>query len=165
MGTWLNSDGLYIKFGTDEATQSKSGEYNRLGPLHELAIDLDYTMVQNSSATIISDSIRVPAGARIERVQVVTHTAWDSAADNFVLNLGLVRLDRSTTFDVDAFIAALPQASMDPAGEIQEIIIGHTYVGSAVGTTLAYSGLVTADYDTGAPTAGASKIRIYYYMP
>lgn len=164
---WTNNDGLRVKFGTEEATVTVGGEFRSPGSLRWVEFDLDYSVLTSATAgsTIVMDNVAIPLGARIERVQVVAETAWDSAADNFVLDMGLIALDRSTEVDYDGLIASLPQASMDPAGEINEIIIGHTYVGALVGTTLAAAGLVTVDYDTAAPTAGRSVIRIYYYIP
>lgn len=166
MAEWNNVDGLLIQYGPDEVAVAKAGEVLQgRGDLHEIEIDLDYTMVASATATIVNDTVTIPKNAWVERVQVVTLTAWDSAADNFVLNLGTIRAtDRTTAIDADGLIAALPQASMDPAGEVQEIIIGHTYVGADVGTVVSdtYPGLICADYDTGAPTAGRSTIRIFY---
>jgi len=166
MGTWKNNDGLYIKYGTDEVVPAVVGEVLAgAGDLHEVEIDLVYTQIASaSSPKILNDTVIIPDNAFIERVQVVTLTAWDSSGDTFVLNLGLIKTDRSTEHDYNGLIAALPQASMDPAGEVQEIIIGHTYVGAKVGTVLADPGYITADYDTAAPTAGRSTIRIFYRM-
>jgi hypothetical protein len=163
MGTWTNVDGLYIKYGPTEVKPTKGGEYMTGGVAgeHVIEFDLDYTML-GTAAAVVADNVVIPKNAFIDRVEVITTTAWDSASDNFVLNLGTVRLDRSTLGDENGLIAALPQASMDPAGEYQDIKIGHTYVGVQVGTVLANPMLVTADYDTGAPTAGKSKIRIIY---
>ena len=164
MGTWTNNDGLYIKFGTTEATVGTAGELKEYGPLRVVEVEIDYTMLATAAA-VMSDTVMIPNGARIERIQVVTETAWDSAGDAFVMNLGLIDQDRTTELDYNGFIAALPQASMDPAGEINEVIIGHTYVGALVGTTLSNTGLITADWDTAAPTVGKSVFRIYYYIP
>lgn len=168
--TWKNNDGLYIKYGPTEVVPATVGEVLAgQGDLHQVEVDLVYTQIDSTTSgnpTIINDTVIIPKNAFIERVQTVCLEAWDSAADNFVLNVGLIRLDRSTEIDYEAFVKALPQASMDPSGEIQEIIIGHTYVGDKVGTysSTTYPGLITADYSTGAPTAGRSTIRIFYRM-
>jgi hypothetical protein len=106
--------------------------------------------------------VTLPKNAFIDRVEIITTEAWDSASDNFVLNLGVIRLDRTSSGVAQGLVAALPQASMDPAGEYQDIKIGHTYVGSLIGTVLTNPVLITGDYDTGAPTAGKSKVRVIY---
>lgn len=168
MGTWKNNDGLYQKYGPTEVVPAVVGEILAgQGDVHQIEVDLTYDLISSATSgnpTIINDTVIVPKNAFIERVQTVCLEAWDSASDNFVLNVGLIRLDRSTEIDYEAFIKALPQASMDPPGDTQEIIIGHTYVGDKVGsvTSTTYPGLITADYSTGAPTAGRSTIRIFY---
>lgn len=163
MGTWTNSDGLYIKYGPDEVTATKGGEYMTGGVAgeHVIELDIDYTML-GTAAAVLADNVVIPKNAFIDRVEIITTTAWDSASDNFVLNLGTVRLDRSTSATAQGLVAALPQASMDPAGEYQDIKIGHTYVGSQIGAVTSNPLLITGDYDTGAPTAGKSKVRIIY---
>lgn len=163
MGTWTNGDGLYIKYGPDEVKETKGGEYMTGGIAgeHVIELDVDHTML-GTAAAILADNVVIPKNAFIDRVEIITTTAWDSASDNFVFNLGTVRLDRSTSATAQGLVAALPQASMDPAGEYADVKIGHTYVGSQVGSVTSNPLLITGDYDTGAPTAGKSKIRIIY---
>lgn len=163
MGTWLNSDGLYLKMGTDEGPAVTEGEYSVTGPYSVAEFQIDYSDL-GTAAAIMGDTVTIPAGARVVQVQIETITAFDSAADAFVLNVGLVRQDRSTTYDADGLVAALPQASMDPAGEVILMDSTHTYKGALMGTTLAYTGIVVADYDTAAPTVGSAKVRILYRM-
>lgn len=164
VNAWMNDDDLYIKFGLSEGVSTNGGQILDSGPYRCVELDLDYTDFA-SSATIVNDVVTIPDGARIDRVQIVTVTAFDSAGDAFVFNVGLVKADdRTTAIDADGLVAALPQASVDAAGETQEIIIGHTYVGLLIGTTLTDTGLICVDYDTAAPTAGAMKLRIFYYM-
>lgn len=163
MASWTNGDGLYIKYGPDEVKETKAGEYmtGGIGGEHVIELDVDYTML-GTAAAILADNVVIPKNAFIDRVEIITTTAWDSSGDTFVFNLGTVRLDRTTLGDENGLIAALPQASMDPAGEYADIKIGHTYVGAQVGTVLATPMLITGDYDTSAPTAGKSKIRVIY---
>lgn len=160
---WMNADNLYVKFGTNKSTVTIGGAYNESGPYNVVEIKLTGTALA-ASQTIVSDVIILPEGARIDKVETVTETAWDSAADNTVLNVGLMKVADRLVYDADGLIAALPQASMDPAGEFQDIKIGHTYVGSAIGTTLTEPCYITADYDTAAATAGIVRVRIFYRM-
>lgn len=161
MTTWLNNDGLYLKSGTDAATVNKAGEYELDGPAHLIEATITLSGL-TASPVIQSDQVFFPKGARIEKVEVVTQTAATGAGA--VLNVGLVRSsDRSTAIDADGFVAALPLASMDAAGETTVLTAGSTYAGSSIGTTTAtYVGMITADYDTAAFTAGVVKVRIYY---
>lgn len=162
--TWYNSDGLYIKYGLTEGATSKGGQILDNGfPYRIVELNLSYSDF-TSGSNIVHDTVVIPKYARVDKVEIVTTTAFDSAADAFVANVGLIRTDRTTTYDADGLVAVLPQASMDPAGDWATVDVNHTYKGALIGTTLAYNGLVVVDYDTAAPTVGACKMRIYYYM-
>lgn len=161
---WLDNTGLYRKYGPDKAAPTIGGEVLSFGELREVVFTLDLTTV-GSSATILSDVQVIPEGVRIEEIEVVTHTAADSAGDAGVLNLGLIATDRSTEIDFNGFIAAAAQTTMDAAGETTVYQIGTTGVGALVGTTTTATGHITADYDTAAFSAGVLHIRIRYYKP
>lgn len=163
MGTWNNDDGLYIKFGTDEATATIGGNTVTADDYQMVSFDLDLTTL-GATAAIVSDNIFIPANARVDKVEIITTTAADSSGDSGVLNIGTIRKDRTTEIDYDGLVAAMVQGNIDAAGETQEVVIGHTYVGADVGTTTAYAGYITADYDTAAFTAGEVKVRIFYRM-
>ncbi len=160
--TWLNKDGLYVKFGTAQADKNNGGEYHFDGPRHLIEVKLDLTKVTATDGSyIVSDTIFFPKNARIEQVDVVTETA--ATGTGAVLNVGLVKTDRSTEIDFNGFIAALPQTSMTPAGKTTQLHEGDTDAGALIGTTTANTGYIVADYDTAAFTAGVAIIRIYYH--
>lgn len=162
--TWKNADGLYVKFGTAAADLSEAGEYRFDGGSHLVEVRLDLTTVGSSSA-IIDDSFRTGKSWRIEEVTVITDTA--ATGTGAVLNLGIVKSDRSTAVDADGLIAALPLANVDTAGETTTLHAGDTYAGALIGTSLAStaaSGYLVADYDTAAFTAGVVRIRIKYSL-
>lgn len=160
---WLNSDGLYQKYGTERATPSIGGENIVDGHMREIMVELDLTTLTETE-TIIADNIFFPVGARIAEVKVVTHTA---AATGAAIDLGLIRsTDRSTEIDYDGFLAAFPTASMNVAGETTVLTDGVTYAGDLVGTTTAtYVGHLSASRTTStAFTAGVLYITIKYYF-
>lgn len=162
---WYNSDGLYVKFGTEEATPGKVANYLTTGPQQMAEIYIDETALKalsaTAGATILDYNAVIPKNARIEKVEVITQKATTSSG-SAVLNLGLVRTDTTTELDFDGLVAAIPKASTDAAGETTALTAGATYAGALIGTTLAYNGYVVADYDTAAYTAGELRIRIYY---
>lgn len=162
--TWLNKDGLYLKYGTAQATPNKAGEYCYDGPRHVIEISItDMTKITATDGSyFVSDQVFFPKNARIESVEVLTETA--ATGSGAVLNLGLVKTDRTTEIDFNGFIAALPQTSMTPAGKWTQLHEGDTDAGALIGTTTSNVGYIVADYDTAAFTAGAIKIRIYYHM-
>ena len=164
MGTWLNADGLYIKYGTDEAAYDNAGEYKTDGPLRLIELELSDMTQVGSSAAIFSDNALLQEGYRIEKVEIVTTTLVTSGGAA-TLNIGLMRTDRSTELDYDGLVVALPLASFNAAGETVTLTNGVTYAGALIGTTLAYNGHLTVDYDVAAFTAGAIKVRIYVSKP
>lgn len=163
MGSYTNSDGLYIQTGTDKATATKAGEYRYDGALHCIEAAITLTGLA-TGRSILANTTVIPAGVRIEEVEVINHTASTSGG-SAVLNVGLVRTDRTSTYDDDGFVAALALTAIDAAGEKTVLRVGSTGAGAFIGTTLANPGLLVADYDTAAYTAGVIYVRIYYYKP
>ena len=163
MGEWLNGDGLYVKFGTDEADTGTAGEYRTNGPQRMVEVEITLANLGTASA-ILDDNALLPAGFRIEKVEIVNKTA--ATGDTAVLNVGLIRKDRSTAYDADGFCAAVAIADFNAAGETLSFTQPGSAAGGAfIGTTLAYSGYLVADYDTAAFTAGVVKVRIYMSKP
>jgi hypothetical protein len=161
--SWLNPDGLYRKFGPDNATANIGGEYKTYGDVHEMEFDVTLTTI-GSSPTILSDQVFFPTNARIESIEVIAHTAATSAGGTATMNLGLQSTDRTTQIDYDGFLATYDQSRMDVAGEKNTVIVGGTDAGALIGTTNTTIGYVTADWDTEAFTGGRVRIRVRYYM-
>lgn len=161
--SWLNPDGLYRKFGPDNATANIGGEYRHDGALHQMEFDLTLTTV-GTNATIISDQTYFPKNARIEAIEVVAHTGATSAGGTASLNLGLISTDRTTEIDFNGFLATYQQTKMDTAGERNYVTVGGSNAGALIGTTNTTIGHIAADYDNEAFTAGRVRIRVYYYM-
>ena len=163
MGTWLNNDNLYRKFGTTQATVQKGGEYRLDGPEHMIEVKLTLADLTQTE-TIQSDTIFFPKNARITKVEVVTHTA---AATGTAIDVGLIRsTDRTTEIDYNGFLAAFPTGSMNAAGLTTTLYEATTYNGALIGTTTAdYAGHISASMtDATAFTAGVIYVRIFYYM-
>ena len=161
MGTWLNEDGLYIKYDRNAAEMGKAHEFRNDGPYHVMEMVLDDLTELTTTAAIIDDNATLPKNARIEKVEVVTETAVTSGG-SAELDVGLIRTDRSTSYDDDGLVAALAIASFNAAGETQLLTAGATGAGALVGTTLANAGLLVASYNTAAFTAGKVVVRVYY---
>jgi hypothetical protein len=157
---WYNSDGLYIKFGTEEGVEGKAGEYVTTGPQRMVEVDITLTGL-GTSAAIQDDHVVLPAGAFIEKVELINKVAATSGG-SAVLNVGLQRTDRSTELDYDGFIAAGALSTYNAAGESVAYTEGSTGHGALIGTVLAHDGYITADYDTDSFTAGSVSVRIFY---
>ena len=160
----FNADGLLHKYGTEEAAAGQAGELCVCGPLLEVVVRLDLVDDAPLASTILDDSnVILPANARIEEIEIVTHTAATSAGAA-TLNIGLIRLDRTTALDADGLVAALAITAYDAAGEKTVIRVGSTGAGALLGTTLANPGYLVIDAETAVFTAGVIHVRIKYYM-
>lgn len=164
MTAWVNSDGLVVLFGVDEATEAKAGEYPSAGVTRTVQVQIPDLTTLGTASTLLDDFVSIPDNARIVKVTVITDTAVTSGG-SAVLNLGLLKLDRSTAIDADGLIAALPIASFNAVGETVVLTAGVTYGGALLGTTITDAGLLYADYDTAAFTAGAIRVNIEFYIP
>lgn len=160
---WTNGDGLYVKFGQNEATVGTVGEYDTKGL--ERVVEAVITLTSlGTAAARLDETVTIPSGVRISKIKVINETAATSGG-SATLNVGLQRNDRSTELDYDGLIAAAALATFNAAGETIEITNGSTGAGALVGTTTAYPGYLTADYDTAAFTAGKIRVQVFYYKP
>lgn len=169
MGTWMNDDGLYIKYGTSEGVSThKAGEYeDTIAGMTILELTVDLTEL-TATETILNDSVFIPANAFINWVETV---AIVGAATGTAIDVGLIARDRSTEIDYNGLLAAAPTANMNSAGETSRyqvavtIPTGLTGTGALVGTevTTAGGGYISASRtDATAFTAGTIKIRVAY---
>lgn len=165
MAEWINSDGLRVRFGTDEATITRGGEVQPDGELLQVIFKVPLTSAATGSALIPrTTGIVLPAGLRIDSVEVRTDTAATSGG-SAALNVGLNRLDTTTAIDADGLVAALALTAIDAAGEKTTLIVGSTSAGALIGTTLANPGVLVFDYDTAAYTAGELTITVRGLIP
>ncbi len=164
MPIWVNSDGLVVKLGTIEATAGRAGQYSDpLGGQHitEIAVNL-VDVVLADGGTILDYNTIIPKGANIQKVEVETLVAVTGTSA--VLNIGLSRSDLTTELDWNGLgtAAALTQTAMAAKGTVLTYIKGTANAGVLLGTALANNGILTADYDTAAFTAGRIAIRVYW---
>jgi len=161
-GNWKDNDGLYRQYGTSKATNDTAGEYKNYGAVREMEITIPDMTAITSSPSIVSNSYRFPSGMRLQEVQVITDTVCTGTGA--VLNVGLIKDDRSTELDYNGLVAALPLTSLDAAGEQTTLKVGDSYAGALLGTdTTDAASYLTMDYDTAAFTAGAIRVRVRYY--
>lgn len=169
MGSWMNSDGLYIKYGSNEGVStSKSGAFEcSEGGVQVVELTLDLTKLTTTN-TVFNDVVFIPRYAYITYVETV---AVVGAATGTAINVGLINRDRSTEIDYDGLLAAAPTANMNTAGETSRyqqavtVPASLTGVGALVGTEMTTSGggyITAARTDATAFTAGIIKVRIAY---
>ena len=176
--SWINDDGLYVKFGTEEAAANKGGTYNTLGPLQVTEVKIDYTdMLSATSTRIGSDDgslgVQLPKGAHIEKIETAAEVAATSSGTvgSATFVLGLVKDDLATENDYDGLLtssATFSTLSLSTKGKLVQTVQGGTGAGALVGAELANSGYLTIANSAHAShplTAGKFVVRIYWYMP
>lgn len=171
--SWRNSDNLLVKFGTEKAVSVEGGEYMTADGYHAVEFDLNLLDAGVSSTDAIcpdTDTIWLPAGARIEKI-IVTATTAVTSGDAANLDLGLAYYTAAgtlTELDYDGLLALADGFVAAAIGDIQEYTQGATDHGALVGTVLASTAdkyYFTCSEDTGSFTAGVLNIRVLYRMP
>lgn len=165
---WTDGDGLIRKFGVTKTTPNLAGEYRTNGQQRQVQLKINLADLTQGEV-IQSYQTFMPAGARISSVEVWTHTA---AATGTAIDLGLVKTDGTTEVDFNGFLAAMPTAAMDLAGErttytaATTVPASATGTGALIGTTLAFTGYITCSMtDSTSFTAGVIYVNINYYVP
>lgn len=178
--SWLNTDGLYVKFGTEEAARARGGDFHTQDSTNYVEVILDYTDIQSTTNTLVgavavpsttptgSVGIELPKGARIEAVETIAITAFTSSGiiGTSTLVMGLIKEDRTTELDYDGFTTiSFVGSSFDVTGERVYIGPGVTGAGALIGTTLSEKGylcVANSQHALHPFTAGKLKVRIYF---
>lgn len=171
--TWMNSDGLYVKFGaTEGVSRSQGGWVCQYGPISSYLLNLDLTSLTETES-IQNDVLIIPKDSIILSVEVYTVAA---AATGTAIDVGLIATTRVTTTDLNGSItdadpngllAAFPTAEMSEIGEYSKfwtqtaIPAAATGTGALIGTILTVPTLITASRtDSTAFTAGRLLLRV-----
>lgn len=158
---WMDNAGLYRLYGTEQTVPNAGGEYRVGGELRDIDITIDLTELTEAE-TVVSNTIFFPKGMKIEQVEYFVDTA---AATGVAIDLGLVQTNRSSEIDYQAFLKALPTASMTE-GTKAVLVAGDSYAGDLVGGTTSVPGYLTASRTTStAFTTGKIRVRIKYSRP
>lgn len=156
--SWMDNTGLYQKYGVSRTASTKSGEYRTYGEHREVEVLIDLTTLTDT-ASVQGDVEFFPTGMTIESVTIFTDVA---AATGAALNVGLVKTDRTTAIDTQAFVKAAATATLT-AGSTQVLTKGSTGAGNLIGGTTSSVGYITASASTStAFTAGKVRVRIRY---
>lgn len=161
MGSNMNKDGLYLKYGTTKAIPTTAGDYLSYGASREIELNIDISTL-TTTAAIQADTTFVPAGVFIDSVIVEATTG---AATITSVSVGATKLDRTTGIADNAFVDALVLASIDGAGETTTLTGppasggAGTKVGGSFG---ADPGYITAKI-AGSAGTGILKVRIRYH--
>ena len=168
--SWMNSDGLYVKFGTGEGVSSHSaGEYKTHDGTGIQVVEVVINApLLTQTETILNDAVIIPANAHIVWVETLALVAL---ATGTAIDVGLIARDRSTEIDYNGLLAAFPTAEGAQVGETRRYYETHTVPDSMTGTgalvgqemTTAGGGYLSASMtDATAFTTGKLKVRVAY---
>lgn len=169
---WVNLDGLVVLFGTDQARKARAAEYSTLlgGGQHMTEVIVDLVDLSAKSTfgsdidVILDDTVTIPNHALLEKVKLTV--LEPSAGSSATLDFGLVDQDRSTGIDQDGLIVAGTTTWHTAAiGTIVEYTQGSTEHGALLGEVLTNTGLLVAQVDGAAYTAGVIKLQVYWSVP
>lgn len=158
MGTWMNPDGLFLKYGPTKTVPNTGGDYLSYGETREIEVNLDLT--KNPAGSVINDVTFVPKGVIIEQVELVADV---EALGGTSFSVGLIGQDRSTVPSDGAtgFASGVLLAAVDAVGEKVILNKGDSGAGNYVGTVTPVSGYITSTV-SGTFTKGLIKVRIKY---
>lgn len=161
-GSWLNSDGLYIQYGTTKAIPETAGDYLSYGATRLIEMTVDLTTL-TTTPVIQSNTTFFPGNGQvfIESVEVDSEV---SATGGTSFSVGAMNLDRSSVLSNTGFLSAAPIADHTTAGMQKTYTTGVTGVGGYIGTTptFASGGAYITALAAGTYTAGRVKVRIRY---
>lgn len=177
--SWMNSDGLFVKFGREEADTAAGGHYNIDGPLKEVTVTIPYTELLSATAAVVGSvgnpgarGVILPEGAIIEEVETYVSTAFTSSGTigSATLVLGTVEAgDRSTEADLDGLTTSSATGTalgLATQGTITVLRQGSTGHGADIGgSALAENQVLVAANSAHAShpfTAGEVIVRIRY---
>lgn len=178
---WVNSDGLRIKFGREEADKNIGGQSSTGGDLEVLEFDVDYTELLSATAAVIGSvgapgqgGVVIPEGARLVSMDLEVETAFTSSGTigSATLVMGTVKAsDYSTELDLNGLTTTSATGTalgLATVGTVTTIKAGATGAGDDWGTTLAEEGVLVAANSAHAShpyTAGKLRVRLFYRFP
>lgn len=157
MGTWMDNDGRFLKYGTTKAVPATGGDFLSYGDTREIELDIDLTLL-TASPVIQNDVIYIPSGVIIESVET---DAVAAGVGGTSVSVGLVGFDRTTVASNTGFLAATVIADHNVLGEKTIYSAGIATAGAYVGTVTPSAGYITA-LAAGTYSAGKLKVRIRY---
>ncbi len=163
MAQWQNDDGLTVRFGQDQARETKSlmAPAAGVGPVRYMVVDINFDDLPTFTTDLNNDGTNngfsdqdayIPTGSYIKSASLIVETAF---AGGTSYNIGLYNAAGSA-IDADGIDAGVATAAL--AADLAVACDGALVGGTALVTSDAY--LVVAA--TGTFTAGKAKLVIEY---
>lgn len=175
---WYNQDGLTVRFGPRNLNDDENvaSQTSTMGKMQQLTLKLpDLTLLPLNDATGVAagefaNSARLPAGATVQEVTIVTDTPAASAGAADIL-IGVYSVDSATGQlsltggDADGLAAAGDSALADFSVAGETMVLDKAAGAALIGKTqVGIDGYVAAAYATAVYTAGALTVIIDYTL-
>jgi hypothetical protein len=153
---YKNSDGVRLRFGTDQAAAAREGSPRQAGVTKVLEFDL---MASDMGAFGLNQflnkvpTVVLPAGNLLVSAILRVIVPFDSLADALTLDLGTANQD-GTVVNATGLTAATAQAAIDAAGETV------TCAGALINTILASDQYITVRANVATATVGKAKLHV-----
>lgn len=177
---WVNSDGLTVKFGTEESATSRGGHYGTDDQgRHVIEFLIDWKDLLSATAAILGSvasvadpktgslGVQIPKGFIPEFMETTAVTAFTSSGTigSATMEIGLIQADdRSTALNADAFTTTGFVGSVfDATNEDVLIKTGATGAGDQYGVAVTANGLIAvrnSAHGSHPYTAGRLKCRL-----
>ena len=166
MAQWQNDDGLTVRFGQDQARETKSlmAKTGQVGPKEYMVVDLNWDDLPTFTTDLNNDGTNngfsdqdayIPAGSYITKASLIVETAFTSAGAT-TLSIGTAVL-AGTALDADGIDVTIAKAAL--AADLAVVCDGAQVAGTTLVTSDAY---LTTTVATGPFTAGNAKLIIEY---
>lgn len=116
--TWLNSDGLTVRFGTEQATPSVIGKTSTAGEIQELVLKVVGIDLPDIATPTIYSDVGIPQGAHIVNAVFYVDVAFAGASGT--LTFGVWSDDGDGTYtvvDADGIDATIAVTAIDAVGD------------------------------------------------
>lgn len=181
LSNWVNSDGLVVRFGSDEGDKILGGSISTRDGKVMYEINIPYTEIASATDAVVgsvsgtsngSRGVMLPKGLRIEAIETLVTAAFTSSGTvtSSTLVLGLKKAsDLSTELDHDGFLtSSFVGSKLDAVGERNYQEVGTTGSGALIGTTLSENGVLSCSNSAHAShpyNGGALRVRIFGFWP
>ena len=162
MATWVNNDGLPIRFGVDQADTGEGGQYRWNGPFAEYEYDVIWSeLAAFGTVNYLGRSVRIPNGMLLTEATFEVSEAF-STAGSPTLTFGFHNADGSA-YDADGIDATIAATAIDAVGGT--VTCDGDLVNKILDNGTKKYSYVTATVGTANYTTGKGKLRLKLFVP
>lgn len=161
MATWVNADGLPLRFGVDQAKAGEGGQFRWNGPMVEYEFDLIWNKLEPfGTVDYLGRSVRIPDGMLLTEATIEVTQAFTSGGAA-TLTLGFHNAD-GTAYDADGIDVAVPLTSLDTVGETT--VCDGALINAILANPSKKYSYTTATVGVANYTAGKAKLRMKLFV-